>query len=73
VPTGGLQCLLLPPLLLLLRRAGVWTGKWIPFRRLGLGEPRGSRRRLLIAVGSAGYVDGREVLGATGRAATARP
>jgi hypothetical protein len=63
----------LPPLLLLLRRAGVWTGEWIPLRRLGLGVPRGSRRRLLIAVGRAGYVDDREVLGGAGRAATARP
>jgi hypothetical protein len=30
VPRGGLQLLLLPPLLLLLRCAGVWTGDWIP-------------------------------------------
>jgi hypothetical protein len=54
------------PPLLLLRRAGVWTGEWIPPRRLGLGEPRGSRRRLLIAAGSAGYVDGRDVPGPRG-------
>jgi hypothetical protein len=51
----------------------VWTGEWIPPRRLRLGVPRGSRRRLLIAAGRAGYVDGREVLGAAGHAATARP
>jgi hypothetical protein len=51
-----------PPLLLLLRRAGVWTGERVPLRRLGLGELRGSRRCLLIAAGSAGYVDGRDVL-----------
>jgi hypothetical protein len=55
-----------PPLLLLLRHAGVWTGEWIPLRRLGSGVPRRSRRRLLIAAGRTGYVDDREVLGPRG-------
>jgi hypothetical protein len=37
-----------------------------PPRRLGLGEPRGLWRRLLIAAGSAGYVDGRDALDGRG-------
>jgi hypothetical protein len=64
VTTGGPQSLLLP--LLLLRRAGVRTGEWFPLRRLGLGEPRGSRRRLLIGACGAGHVDGQDALGGRG-------
>jgi hypothetical protein len=44
-----------------------------PPRRLGLGEPQGSRRWLLIAAGGAGHVDGRDALGDAGCAAMARP
>jgi hypothetical protein len=67
-PLDGLR--FLPPSFFLLPPSpsltAVWTGKDFPLRRLGLGDPGGLRRRLLIAAGARGHVDGQDAAAVRG-------